>query len=206
MGSCGECLARTIIGVVNFVILAFAVVAVALLYVSKDKQDWLQFDIKNSKNAPFIALIVIAVFAVISSLVGFFIICCKSMCWRVTYLVLITIAIIIEIVGIVLAFKYTSVILDGIRGVWDTSEVRPKIEQEFNCCGFDDFKLEGCAAPDANESCVGKLKDSIEAISHKVGYVVIALAVIEVIVFIFAIYLVCSAKKQRENNGITDFS
>lgn len=210
---CGECLARTIIGVVNFVMLAFAIIACALLWLSKDKNSWMNFDVTSKENVPFIIMIVIAAFAALASLVGFFILCCKNMCWRATYLVLIIIAIILEVVGVVLAFKYPDTIVDSIGNVWDKMEgedlkLRGIIEGEFSCCGWKVYNPIGCnvTLTSTPDSCYNKLKASIDTSIHKIGYVVIALVAVEFFIFILAIYLVCKARRKNENDGITNFA
>lgn len=197
-------MARVVIGVVNFVMLAFAIIACVLIWVSKDKNSWTEFDVTSKENLPFILMIIIAAFAILASLVGFFILCCKNICWRMTYLVLIIIAIILEVVGIVIAFKSTESIIDSIGEVWDSMEgknleIRNSVEGELKCCGWKTFNVTNCnvTSQQTGVACYDKLKDSIDGVVLLVGYVVIGIVVVEVIILLLAIYLVC--KSRREN-------
>lgn len=210
MGCCQGC-ARWLIGTVSICVIICAVICGVVIYKKEKDKNWSKL-IKN--NIPFIFILVTMCFAVVSSLIGFLLCCCHARCLYITYLIIIIIVIILEIAAIVLAFCFKDKIIDGIDENWTKDkykESRQTIEREYKCCGFKnvtqdighadcgyDWKEEETPKP-----CYNKINDEINSHMKGLKIAVIVMAVVEVVLFICAIYLVCSSDKDGE--GISKF-
>ena len=136
MACCQGC-ARWLIGTVSICVIICAVICGVVIYKKEKDKDWSKL-IKN--NIPFIFILVTMCFAVVSSLIGFLLCCCKTRCLYIMYLIIIVVVIILEIVAIVLAFCFKDKIINGIDENWTKpkyNESRITIEKNYKCCGFN---------------------------------------------------------------------
>ena len=201
MGCCSGC-ARWIIGIVSACVLICAVVAAVYIYYKERHENWSEL-VKN--NIPFWFLVFAAWCAVVSSIIGFILCCCKSKCLYITYLIIIIIVILIEIAVIVLAFCFKDKILDGINENWDKDKynnTRVDLEDELKCCGFRKYNESySCAKFDSQkytDTCEAKIKKDLNKHMKTLRICIIIMAVIEVILFICACYLACCNKEEYE--------
>lgn len=206
--SCCEGCARWLIGIVSICVLICAVAAGVTIYKKEKDRDWSRL-IKN--NIPFSFILIAMFFAVISSIFGFLLCCCKSRCLNITYLIIIIIVIIIEIVGICLAFTYKEKIIDGIEENWQDEKftnTRITIEESMKCCGFktvDKYPIICGYKPEKIESiplCFDKIKKEIDSNMRDLGISIIVMAIVEVILLICATYLASVSKKEISNTLI----
>lgn len=202
MGCCTGCCqgcARWLIGIVSTCVIICAVVAAIVVYKKEKDKDWSKL-IKN--NIPFIFILVAMAFAVLSSIIGFILCCCKSRCLYITYLIIIIIVIIIEVVAIVFAFTFKDKIIDGIEENWNKGkfkETREGIESSSQCCGFKSY-IPGTDCgykpekPGVIPTCFNKIKGEIDSNMKGLRISVIVMIVVEAVLLVCAIYLTCTSK------------
>ena len=204
MGCCKHC-SKAIIGISNAIILIACIIVAVIVYKKSQDTDWIDL-IKN--NVPFIFLIVVAAFAIVGSIFGLFIMCCKNKCWKVTYLLIILIVIVLEVVAVVLAYLYPDKFYDQIQERWgqgDYKKTTDKIEVEFNCCGWETFDITNCPAKNATKTCNESIHDEINKNFDRLKIGVIVLVALEVILFICAIVVACSKEDEYKKGGIQNF-
>lgn len=198
---CSNC-ARFFIGIASIAVLICAVVAAAIVFKNQDDADWSSI---STKNLPFVFILVAMALAVVTSVIGLIMICCKKQCLNITYLVLLIIVILFEVAVIVLAFVYSDDILNSIEDHWlddSVNSTRRIFEEQFNCCGFNDTmlvleQLGGvCGSKTATVNCYKAIEDSVNKNMKQLQIAIIVMCVVEIILLISAIYLVCSSKSQ----------
>lgn len=203
--SCCQGWARWLIGIVSICVIICAVAAGVTIYRKEKDRDWSRL-IKN--NIPFSFILVAMICAVISSIIGFLLCCCKSRCLYITYLLIIVMAIIIEIAGICLAFTYKDKIIDGIEENWQDEKftnTRVTIEESMKCCGFKTVDVHPIICgykPGKNESiplCFDQIKEEIDSNMKGLRISIIVMTVVEVVLLICATYLVSVSKKKITN-------
>lgn len=195
MGCCQGC-ARWIIGIVSICVIVCAVAAAVIVYKKEKDRDWVAL-VKN--NIPFIFILVAMACAVFSSLIGFLLCCCKSKCLYITYLIIIVIVIVVEVVAIVLAFCFTNKIINGIEDNWQDNkfkDTRIDIEKHYQCCGFKKPDILpivcGYEKPIGAPTCYNQIKKEIDRNIRDLKIAAIVMGAIELVLFICAVYLVCS--------------
>jgi hypothetical protein len=206
MANCGQ----KVIIILNLAVILAAVISAVVIYLNWDKLEWASAD---GANLPAVYLLVVAAFAVISAIIGLISACARNKCSKVLYLAVIIIVVIIEAVGVVIAFTFKDAVLDRIAEIWETDqdfrEARRRFEEANQCCGFlpvENFSDYDCGWPDAKngtEGCEKKIEDSLVANGISVAVAVIVLAVIELVLLIAAIYQI--AKPHEDPDGITKF-
>jgi hypothetical protein len=158
-----------------------------------------------------VALIVAVVFAVVAAAVGLFSLCCTSKGCKVSYVVIVSLVIVIEIGLVIGAFGAKRLILEEIEKLWleapdkqDLLKIRQGIEKAFDCCGWkevpENVTEEQCGCTDVNvelKPCINSTEESIKNHAYAIGGGLIALAVIELAVLGAGIYLCC--KKANED-------
>lgn len=209
---------KTIVGVINGVIIIAAALGGGLIYANFQKLPWLEL-LETELPAQFI--LAVAIIAVISAFIGFFALCCERGCggkWcRIAYLVIILVVIILEVVCGVVAYMYGDDLIEGIGKNWDIESAQATValvEKSFECCGFNKEaevarNLTICGfekADDTTKWCYQAVMDSIEENLNWIFAVGIVLAVLEVLLLISAIYLRCTVqKKDADLEGIAKF-
>lgn len=200
MGCCQGC-ARWLIGIVSICVIVCAVVAAVIVYKKEKDRDWAEL-VKN--NIPFIFILVAMACAVFSSIIGFLLCCCKSRCLYITYLIIIVLVIAVEAIAIALAFCYTNKIIDGIDENWNNDKfekTRVSIEKEYHCCGFKtpDIPPSKCGydKPLGAPLCYNQIKSQIDRNMKDLKIAAIVMGAVELVLFICAVYLVCSVGKDE---------
>lgn len=200
MGCCQGC-ARWVIGIVSVCVIVCAVVAAVLVYKKEKDRDWVSL-VKN--NIPFIFILVAMACAILSSIIGFFLCCCKTKCLYVTYLIIIVAVIVVEIIAIVLALCFTNKILNGIDENWQEkkfNKTRIDIEKKYKCCGFktkDKLPLIcGYEKPIGAPLCFNAIEKEVDRNIRDLRIAAIVMAAVELILFICACYLVCTIGKDE---------
>jgi hypothetical protein len=198
------CCAKVFIAVVNTAILIGAGLAGWLLYLHYNDLPWTHFD---GANLPAVFFLVVAIFAVVSAIIGLIAICVRKCC-RVLYLVIVVIVILLETGAGVLAFLYHDKILNLIEENWDKpafQESRLKVEEVLKCCGFESYNPDVVCgfAPVVNgtPSCEELLKEDIKKYGTELGVAGVVLAGVQLLLLCAAIFLVCD----RPRESITKF-
>lgn len=202
MGCCNG-FSRWLIGIVSVCVIICAVVAAVIVYTKEKNQDWAKL-IKN--NLPFIFILIAMAFAIVSSIIGFLLCCCQKRCLYITYLIIIVIVIAVEIVAVVLAFRFKDKIIDGIEENWMNDKyknTRISIEENMQCCGFKtEEPLSDCGYKPKNEKavlCFNKISDEINSHIKQLQIAAIVMTVVEVILLVCASYLVCCENLKVSN-------
>lgn len=203
MGCCNR-FSRWLIAIVSICVIICCVVGSVLVYKKEKDKDWSKL-IKN--NIPFIFILAVMAFAVISCIIGFLLCCCEKKCLFVTYLVIIILVICVEIAAIVLAFCYKDNIIDGIEENWNNTKLNEtiiEIEKSYECCGFktpDPDGQCGYIPPEGEVAmlCYNKIDNEIKENMKNLQIVAIIMAIVEVILLICACYLVCCDRARVSN-------
>lgn len=123
-----------------------------------------------------------------------FIWCCDSKCVRACYLLLIMAIITLEVILIFLAGYYPDAVIE-------------EIEEAFKYCGFAEVNQTYCGyKPQSGEnvtSCKSQLTEAVSGNIKSDRISAIVFAVIEVILFFFAIYLACCDTTLAKRTDIT---
>ncbi|KAH0788757.1 Tetraspanin family protein [Histomonas meleagridis] len=211
--ACCKNFATFLIVIANLAILIAVVIAAVIIYRNADISLWVDL-IKS--NIPFIFILVVAAFAVVSSIIGFLFWCChKHKCWTITYLVLVLIVIILEVVAVVLAYLYPDTIFNQIEENWGQEgflNATQIFEASFKCCGFRSYNKQNhtyqCGyvnyTGSENETCYNKIKDTVNENFDSLKIAVIVLIVLEFILLICSIVVSCKCKGSS-SGGITNF-
>lgn len=205
MGCCNR-LSRWLIAIVSICVIVCCVVGAVLVYLKEKDKDWSKL-IKS--DLPFIFILVVMSIVIVSSIIGFLLCCCDTKCLHVTYLIIIIVVILVEIAAIVLAFCYKNKIIDGIEENWykpKLNETRNDIEHNYECCGFKTQSGQCGYKPPEGETavlCYNKIDTELEENMKSLQIAVIIMAVVELILFICACYLVC-CDKAEVGNEISD--
>lgn len=129
--------ARSIIGLVNFIILIVLGVVVFFIW-SQLKQ--LRIDEVDSFKKQLLLMLIGFIFIAIASIVGFFMLCCgQYKCFRVFYIILYMIFIAIESALITLAIRNRDNSLKLTKTYFEDhigESVIRNIESKLKCCGY----------------------------------------------------------------------
>lgn len=204
MGCCSNC-ARKLIGIVSICVIICAVVAGIVVYTKEKGKDWSKL---ISNNIPFIFILVVMCAAVITSIIGFILCCCHARCLYITYLIIIGVAIVLELIAIIIAFTFKDKILDGIEKNWQDNkfnETRISIEKQSRCCGFKTNLSEGieCGYPNHDENtplCYDKINKELNSNMKSLRIAVIIILIVQTVLLICAIYLTVSSR-DRASSG-----
>jgi len=230
MGCCrpGECLSRTIIFAVNTVILLLTIILVIVFVAIKNKAKYKAF-YNLAKSSPVIVycLVLLAILG-ISSIFGFFLICCTNKCWRRTYFFFACVILILQVVAVILTSTQRGRVFKQVSKTWKVKEgVNPEeqayylFENFYNCCTFDDnhsgieYKINnenytcGCNFTETGlnattvENCSSALNDTINDTLTSSKTSTIVCVVVEFLVFICAFYLACCLPDKNKDDSIT---
>jgi hypothetical protein len=201
--------AKAIIGAINPSILISAIVAGVVLYVKWDDFTW--FSLPGVK-VPIALFLVASALALISALVGIASICpCAGKKLKGGYLAIILIVIILEIVGIAIAYVFQDDLLEKVQEAWDLTAIpdvqqtRALIEAQLGCCGWLNATEADCGYNATNETktCKDQVTDQVKSSAVAIAIALIVLVALELALLISAIYLLCSDKPDAD--GLTKF-
>lgn len=196
--TCCSCCARTVIGIVNFIVLLILGLCVFIGWAAIKKNN---LDTLGKAKTGVIMMIVVFVFVAIVCILGFLIICFGNIkCYRVTYAILFIVVVVIEIVIIAVAIGIVKKINTTVQAWWDENKGKDtikSIEEGLECCGYktpyseEDMKNCGYHNTTATtiETCTQQVDDLIKAWKKILLGVGIFVIVIQVIVLAFALYL-----------------
>lgn len=129
---------KFVVFTVNVIMLISSIVFISYVLSKSKKEKWVDL-VKN--NVPFKIAIFIFGIILLTIVFGFLTPCCsKAICY--SYLILLFILIIFEIVAIALSYKYRTKFLDEIDSNWYHDDLRGAVnafENSFECCGFRNY-------------------------------------------------------------------
>ena len=111
--ACGECFTRAFIGIINGVILITAIALGIVFFAMKGKDKYNAYFQLIKGCPPFAYALSLLIILALSSIFGFFLICCRNKCWRRSYFVLLLIVLILEIVAVILVYTQKDKILNN---------------------------------------------------------------------------------------------
>lgn len=196
MGCC-SCLARTIIGLVNMIVL---IVMIVIICFSWDQIKKINIDeVHSSKNVLIFVIVVIA-FIALTCIIGFFMFCYyKSKCFRITYAILYLVVVIIEIVLIACSVKDYQTILEDAETWWieneGTQDVKD-VESDLECCGFkvpyNATEMENCGYQPTNssniETCYNKIDEKLKKSKKGIQIAGIVILIIQALLLIYSLW------------------
>jgi hypothetical protein len=185
---------KVIIGVTNGLILLVALIGSIVVYVEYDKIVW--SDYKDLK-LPAIFLLVVAAVMIVSAIIGIFSVCRVKKGCTVAYLAIIFLVILVEVVGIAIAYTYAPNIIETIEEKWPEMEWRERIEKEFNCCGWTNISAP-CVY--SQRPCKDAIIESANKWLLGIGAAIIVLAVVEILLLVSTICLLCSKTSADEDH------
>ncbi|KAI5512749.1 tetraspanin family [Trichomonas vaginalis G3] len=226
--SCCLCLARTIIGLVNLIIL---IVMAVILYFSWDQIKQIKIDeIKSSKKVLIFVIVVVAIIA-ITCIIGFFLLCCDSKCFRMTYAILYFIIVIAEIVLVYFTVKAFPKIIDDTEDWWNENKGKQSvkdIESDLECCGFktayNAAEMANCGYQQNNTSnstdnnitdtnstennttgnvqtCYNKIDENLNKSKKGLKIAGIVVIVVQALLLIYSIWYGCCYKRHKKDKS-----
>ena len=215
MCSCNKgCCARFLIGLINALILVGVIVLMAVVYSEISGGEGEEYYNLFKNSAAFLILILLLVFCVIVCVVGFLLWCCKSKCWRVFYVLCLTVIVVAEIALVIVFFVCTDAVLDSIGKEWSSEQDDPGIleaiqsaEKHFQCCGFNEttasdllrcttYISESYPATALTTTCYKAFEKLVDDNLQHLGIGVIVILVVEIILYIMSIYYACLSNEQ----------
>jgi hypothetical protein len=204
--------AKTIIGIINLAVIIAAGVASAVLYRKWNELSWIRIP---GAELPVILLIIGAGLAVISAIVGLLSLCkCSHKKCTCAYVGIILVVVIVEILGIAMAYIFQDALVTKINDVWNEVsdskivETRKLIERKLECCGWSTKNRteSDCGWEDATNDTIGceeAVKEQVKSNAFLIAVALIVLVVIEALLLVAAIYLLC--QKEQDEGGVTKF-
>ena len=218
MGCCNKgCLARFLIGLINALILVACIILMAVVYSHISGGEGEEYFDLFKNSAAFLILILLLIFCVIVCVVGFLLWCCTSKCWRVFYVVCLTVIVVAEIALVVVFFVCTDTVLDSIQDEWTTKNEDEGIakairsaELHFHCCGFNETTAEDRARcwaytqePDTeykreyiDTTCYKSFEKLVKDNLQDLGIGTVVILVVEIILYIMSVYYACLSNEQ----------
>jgi hypothetical protein len=195
---------KVFIGVTNGLIIVGALVGGVVLYRQSGDLSY-----KDFEEATFAAkfLLGVAIVAVFAALFGLLAVCVQKKLVRGIYFAFVFVVLVLEAVGIAIAYLYPAKIEGVIQQGWNNTryaDVVKKLEVEFHCCGWDSNTysyVTSCTEMDA--TCRDKINEKIQEYQTKIAIALIILVVFQVLVVACAIYLLC--EKPEVSGDITRF-
>jgi hypothetical protein len=198
--------AKVIIGVTNGLVIVGALVAGIVLY---SKAGGLSY--KDFADATFAAefLLAVALLAIIAAIFGLLAVCVTKKCVRLIYFGFVFVVLVLEAVGIAIAYLYPAKVEGTIQKEWRShkfADVVANLEHKFHCCGWDnqtysDKDLSSCALPNATEgtpNCRDEVNNLIKEYQTEIAVALIALVVFQLVLVGCAIYLLCAKPEERD--------
>lgn len=201
--SCLNKLSQWLIIIPNLCTIICCVVAVIILHVKEIEKKWSKI---NNNDIPFIFILIAMSLIMVSSIMGFILCNNENKCLYISYMIIIIIIFIIEMIAIVISFCYQDNIIDQIEDNWGKSkynEVRIEIEIKYECCGFKTSNISYKCGYDAeiepSAICYNKI---IKELSEYILWLRISgimMAILELFFLICIVYLICCKKKKVNN-------
>lgn len=205
------------IAILNLLILIAAVIACIVMYVRIGKsgaEDYYKLIKKSPALYPFLAILA---FCLVVCVVGFLIMCCENKCWAFTYLILLLVVLVVELVILILMFARTESVMDFARKEWNKGSsdegiknVTKNIELALQCCSFDKpsaTESATCATYDYKEGtdktkasttgCYTALKDKVKKNMYSFGAAAVVIFIFEIILLVISIMYACCYFKQK---------
>lgn len=204
-------MARTIIGIVNLVILI--IIAICCFVGRKVFTDYKLDNIKEfSSQTKY--LIAVFVFVAIVCLIGFLMICFGGFkCFRCTYAFFYLVIVIVEIILVALAAKFPGKAKEYAQKHWDqykNQSAVQEIEKVLKCCGFIEpyNGSEVCGYTPDNETtaptCWNAVEEKIKSNKKYAMYGGIIILVLQIILFFYAIWYGFCYKDEDEHADVKE--
>lgn len=222
--SCCSCLARTIIGLVNLIIL---IVIGVVIFVSWGNIKNFNMDEVEGSKKQFIFMIVVFAFIALTCVIGFFMLCCgESKCFRTTYAVFYFIIVVAEIVLVVIVYKNKDKIKDNTQEQFEKHAGEKSvqdIEKAFECCSYNKpynitmqpkcgYQPENITYENVTEdnttveyttgipTCKAKIDDELKKYHKSIQIAAIVVLVVQVLVLIYALWYACCYKPHHKRD------
>jgi len=196
---------KILIFVCNIILLATGIAALVLavylnqsgnsLSLSDTSEDFGQLD-----DLIFGLLIAAAILIIVISFLG----CCaawnESRCLTILFVTIITLTLLVEvaIMVVLLEGSYTKSML---KEQWNASSrsQQDRIEEDLKCCSFDHPTPPECQAGDI--SCYDKIKDNVRDMFDVIAFVLLGVAVYQLIMMMLGCCLCCAAGDRKGSKG-----
>jgi hypothetical protein len=207
----GAVLVKVIVATANSLIIVGALVAAVVLSLHAGRLSYKDFA-AATLTAKF--LLAVAILAIVAAIFGLVSVCVWNKFVRFVYFAFVFIVIVLEAVGIAIAYLYPARIEAVIQEKWLDHQYRDltlDLERKFKCCGWDNETYEHtdihqCGLENATlatPNCRDAILEDVKAHQTKVAVALIVLIVFEVVLLVCAIYLLC--EKPDDGDGITKF-
>ena len=213
-----NCLKTSILFIIPAISVAITIAAFIIYAVfrsqmnAKENKEYLSL---YSTPTGEIMLLVLLIFSIIACVFGLLIFCCRNKFWRVVYLVVLSIMLIVEFVVFILLLVLVPYSVFDMHERWynaldsedpEKFKIITSAEKHWDCCGYENITeedIDRCSQYPRgynkdiglNRSCEKLIQDSImnTYVQYSIGVIIVF--VLEIILYVFTIYYHCMVSK-----------